>query len=642
MRGSLIRWCALAICLLHCLGCKTTSPTSVKQQNEADNGGLAASSEPVTPVANEPSRQAVTTLHSGSTLLDSPRETSSSIPPSVLLASYPVGATEANPESASDITIAEIADEPEEASGGIESEVHALPDPLTIDSDPAVGQDDATDYYRRETFDDDDSETPTVVETGVAKLSIAEAVRVALTGNKSIMVLGYVPQEQGTEISLERAVFDPVFEANVRGGKFDRQLANFIDSGGLVPANEQQSDFVGASDDNILSISKLMETGGVVELGLGTDYLFLTPPGTFVIQNPAWRSAINFRFIQPLMRGAGREVTTAPLRIAQAGRDQASHQFQSTINAILRDVRLAYWDWVLASREWNVRRDAVRQAMKTVENVEAALRLGESTDPDVQQARDQLHRFRIDAARSKNDFLQSRIELSRLMGIPGSRATFDLAADYPTLDVPSEREEGEATALLRPEIMARRAQIRAAEIEVRVACNNLRPDLGLRFDYAITGLEDRLDDSFDTTFDARYNDWLVQLDYRRAAGLRAEYALLRQARLRLARARAEQELEEHNILAEVGSSWENLQIQISTLQYARQRVDTAAEFVKGRDELYREGEGSLDQKVRAEQTLVDAQLAEVAAEIAVEQAIVDWEFATGQQSYVQFADDQPL
>lgn len=512
---------------------------------------------------------------------------------------------------------------------------------------------DATKEQQDSAPSDDDTDLPAPTsnnaatrpsDMGTQPLSVAEAVRVALSQNKLITVLGYVPQEVGTAISAERAIFDPVFEAGVRGGSFDRQYRNFINTGGFLPGGaafgdvSQDTDFFTGPDRNLMSISKMFETGAIVEAGVAADYIYDNPVGEVTFLNPAWGSALTLSITQPLGRDMGREVTTAPLRIARANQTIAGQDFQAAVNATLRDVQLAYWDWKLAQRNYRVTQDAVVTALKTVELEKDAVRLGEGTLPDLEQASDQWQQFRIDATIARNVMNKARITLVQLMGLPLSNISYDFAIDEPSMYADYDRTIGESTALSRPELQSTYAAIRAAEIEVRLAANALRPDIDLSVDYAVTGLERNLDDAVGTVFDNRFNDWIVQLEYRRAAGLRAECAELRRARLRLSRAIAERDEVQQGIMAEVARSWEDLMTSLETLRIQNERVETARAQVKGRDELYTEGEGTLDLKIRAEATLVDALLQQQAAEIAVQQATVNWRYVTAQQDFVQFVE----
>jgi outer membrane protein TolC len=470
-------------------------------------------------------------------------------------------------------------------------------------------------------------------------LSVSDAIHTALSGNKTIAVLGYIPQETGTFISTELSAFDPTVGLSVKGGKYDRQLSNFIDSGGAVPSNEQQTDFLSPRERNNLSISRLLESGGTVEAGFGTNYLFQDPVGGFVILNPSWRSSLNVGLTQPLGRGRGRSVTTAPLRIAQANQHRASHEFQAQVNAVVRDVQIAYWNYKVASREYEVRLAAVQRASVTLTQEQERLKLEEGSIPDVRQAEDQLLRFQAEAMLAKNRVIQSRITLAQAMGYSPSELDLTQATDEPTSEVNHDREYGEIAALSRPELLAAQAQLRAAEIQLSAARNNVRSDLDLRLDYAVTGLEGGLDDSIETILDNQYNDWIVGLDYKRAIGLRAACAEVRRARIQLSRTQAEREQLELNIFSDVARAWNELQTNREAAEIQSQRRKIAQELLDARVELFEEGESSLDLKVRAEATLLDAELAELASRVAVQQSIVRWEYATGQQYYIEFADN---
>ncbi len=53
-------------------------------------------------------------------------------------------------------------------------------------------------------------------------------------------------------------------------------------------------------------------------------------------------------------------------------------------------------------------------------------------------------------------------------------------------------------ALKQPEMLAQNASVRAAEIDVRRAKNDMQPDILARVDYSVNGLERTLDDSLST------------------------------------------------------------------------------------------------------------------------------------------------
>ncbi|WP_186775530.1 TolC family protein [Rubripirellula tenax] len=490
----------------------------------------------------------------------------------------------------------------------------------------------------------DTPEETTTAYVGSQPLPLAEAVRIALSQNKGIAVLGYLPQEIGTFVSTERSVFDPVFQADIRGGQFDQQNRNFINTGGLLPgglapgANEQRNDFLSGTDLNVLSITKMLESGGTVGAGVGMNYFYDTPVGDGTFLNPAWRSALNLSFEQPLGRGRGKNVTTAPLRIARANQSLASHEFQAIVNETLRDVQLAYWDWKRAQRDYEVTRDAVRTALETLELEKEAVRSGEGTLPDVEQASDQWQRFRIDEALALNDMKKARITLIQLMGLPLNDINYDFAIDEPAITTDVAREIGEVSAMARPEVLAAQANIRAVQLEVILAADTLRPDLNLRLDYQVTGLETGLDRAIETVSEHRFNNWIVQLEFTQAVGQRAACAALRRAQLKLARAIAEQDRVEQEIAAEVARTWEDVMTSAEQLRIQNERVATARSQVKGRNDLFAEGEGSLDLKIRAEASLVDALLKRQAAEVFVQQQIVRWQYVTGQQQYVQFVE----
>ena len=470
-------------------------------------------------------------------------------------------------------------------------------------------------------------------------ISVRDLVHMALADNKAIRVLGFAPMEASTFTSSEQAAFDPVFRAGVQGGVNDRQIANLINSGGAIGTgiNEQRSDFFGPSDNrNQMSISKYLETGGTVEAGFGTNYLNQNPVGGFVLVNPSWRSAVNLRFTQPLGRGRGKDVTTAPLKIAQMNHGVATHEFRAQVNELVRDTQLAYWNWKLSQRTYTVRQTAVSQADFSVRQAEKLLEFGEGTLPDVQQAQDQLHRYRIAARTAKNLMEQARIEVAEFVGLPADHAWFQTPVDEPVRFAKFDRQQGLSMAMTRPELMAAQARVRTAQLQTQIAHNGTRPDLNLQVDYSHTGLEDGLDDSLETLFTDDFDDWAVRLEFARSRGQRGERAQLSRARIRLAQIKADQERLSLQISTEVNRAYQAIMAAQEVVQMLAERVKIARQQVEGRSTLYREGEGSLDLKIRAESTYVEALLQELASKIELQRALVRWKYVTNQQDSIEF------
>ena len=474
-------------------------------------------------------------------------------------------------------------------------------------------------------------------------LSLAQLRELALANNKQIAVLGYAHRERATAIEQGRAAFDPEVGINAVGGKYDHQVRDLVQTLG-APAEAQQSDVFGAVDPNQVYLTERLTSGGRLTFGLATDYLNESPVGGLSTKNPSWDSALTLSIEQPLFKGRGRAVNTAPIAVARADTRQSFEAFQVEVHRLLYNVETAYWEAALDYRNLTFQQEVVARAGRTLEMARERLRLGQGSLLEVSQAEEQYELFRIQLLDAQNRMAVARNRLREIAGLPPYSRHPWVPSDSPSsAPVDIHWQTALASAMTRPELSAQRAAIQAAETKLMVAQNGTETDLSFQFDYAINGLERRLDDSLSTIGDTRYSDWTVGLVYRYPWGQRAEKALLRRQQLALCRERARFVELKHRIEHELAVAYENVTTHQRVLEGQRRRSDAAQQYLEATEELFVQGRVTMDHKLRAEARYASAILSANRAQIAYERTLVAWKLAGGTllQQSVSFVEPQP-
>jgi outer membrane protein TolC len=181
----------------------------------------------------------------------------------------------------------------------------------------------------------------------------------------------------------------------------------------------------------------------------------------------------------------------------------------------------------------------------------------------------------------------------------------------------------------RPEILAQQAAISAAQTNLFLQENGLAPDIDVGFDYAVTGLAERFDDSMDVVGDNDFNNWTLGLTWQRPFGRLVANANVRQARLALSREMAAMEEIEFEVMHELHQAYQRMITAQRVLEMHARRRAAAAQQLEARRELYLQRRSTLDLQVESEQRYVLALLAESAAMAEYQQALVEWRFASG-------------
>jgi outer membrane protein TolC len=476
----------------------------------------------------------------------------------------------------------------------------------------------AADPYRLGTFTEQGTITP-------------EEVRLlALRNNKDIAVVGLAPEVAEPLIDAESAVFDPVFNIALNGGRYNQQTSSQVQALGEDIPVLKTAFWLPNDRLNQTYFEKLFVTGGKLQAGLGQTYYNYSPAGDFVFINPAYQASFNATLEQPLFRGRGPAATTAPIRIAKANHEQSWYAFRATVNQVLRDAEAAYWDVYAAYQDDEVRDLSYRQAMETWEREQGRLQIGEGSVPDAALAEEQATAFHIARTDAENRLIAAQRNLRRLLGLaPGDPRPLVPATSPAEATVNLDWDHAASTALSRPEIAAQRAAVEAVEVEMARRLNGLQPDLSVQAIYTATGLDSDFGTAWATAGEFQYNSWTAGVVYKQPLGRRNDRALADRAAAALALESARLRQVEHEILHQLDGAFQNVQAMQRILELNRRRREAAALQLTARRELYLDNRASLRDQLDAEIRYASALYEESLATVNYQRALTDWNYARG-------------
>lgn len=350
--------------------------------------------------------------------------------------------------------------------------------------------------------------------------------------------------------------------------------------------------------------------------------------------NPAYTSDVEFSISHPLLRGAGRRINTASIRIAEYG-EQAS-QAGVKLEAIrqIAAADRAYWRLFQARRELEVRQQQYELANAQLERAQRRVNQELSAEIEVTRAQAGLaSRLEAIITAQRNLLLQQR-ELKRIINVP------DLTIDTETLVIPKTEPDPvqyafDTTMLCqqalsnRMEMLELELQLAADAANIAIARDQVLPLLSIDYTYRVNGLGDSLFDSYDTTVNNRFEDWEVGLNAeiplsneRARAGV-AGAILTRLQRLNTKAAR-EQAIRQEvlNAIDVINEGWQRILA-------ARQSVILNTRTLQAEQRAFDVGRGTSTDVLDAAANLAEAQSAEIRALAEYQIAQVDLAFATG-------------
>jgi len=322
------------------------------------------------------------------------------------------------------------------------------------------------------------------VVDGKLHLTLKDAVVLTLANNSNVRI---------TELNVETAKygvlrmhqpFDPFAQASFSTLRSTSPTFSQLSGAQTLSALNQITQ---------INYSQTFETGTNVQVGFSAAKL--SSNSSFNFLNPSLASSLNFQFTQPLLRSRWLFANRAPLMIARHNLRQSRANFEAQVSDAVLQVVTQYWGTVQARGNLEVARKSMEAAEASYQRDKRALELGALPPLDIYRSESQVASRRVQVIQGEYALKQAEDALRLTIG-----ADLDPYFRALDLDLTEKAEpEGElrnvdaSTALQqamdrRPEFEALR-QLRATDdISVRLAHNNLLPDLRLSGNYSSNGL----------------------------------------------------------------------------------------------------------------------------------------------------------
>src|SRR5216683_450956 len=319
---------------------------------------------------------------------------------------------------------------------------------------------------------------------GKLVLSLDDTIRLALSNNTDIRIDR--SQLEFAQNNLHRA-----------HGPFDSLVtSSFADNRSKSPTIAQTQ---GAPILNTLfqttrfGFAKTFQTGTNFQGSFSAGKL--STNSSLSTLNPSIATDLQFSVTQPLLRNFGLFPNRAPILIAQRNLKQADAFFQAEVNDIILRTVGNYWSVVLARESLVVQRKALDEAQKSYDHDKKALSLGALPPLDIYRSESQVASRRVGVIQAEYALKQTEDQFRQVIGAdldPAIRA-LDLQltdqpeplGELPVTDITTTLTRALAN---RPELEATRQQLTSDELSIRLAHNNLKPDLELSGFYSGNGV----------------------------------------------------------------------------------------------------------------------------------------------------------
>lgn len=491
-------------------------------------------------------------------------------------------------------------------------------------------------------------------EQEVWKLSLEEAMQIALTNNKVMRNIG--GQVQGPPDFIARnpelapTIYDPaIAESNPRFGPeaalsaFDAQLSSSVTWGKIDTPNNVSPSYafifpnVSRGDSGVFQakVSKVAATGGQFSLTHNAVYDLNNQPSR------GWPSDWNVNLVaevrQPLLQGAGVQFNRIAgpgatpgayngVMLARINTDIALADFEAAVRNLVSDVEVAYWELYFQYRSLDAviaGRDSALQTWRRIYTLYTNGAVGGEAEKEA-QAREQYYLFRSTAEQSLNNLYSIEAKLRYMMGLAATDGRLIRPLDEPTTaKVIFDWYESLNESLVRsPELREQKWLVKRRELELIASKNFLLPRVDAVGSYTWLGMGNRLDgrngwdqtslvaqdaNAYKTLVDGNYQEYQMGIQASMPIGFRREHAGVRNAQLSLAREKARLQEEELELSHQLAYAVRDLEANYVLSQTNFNRRIAAQRQVDAVAAAYDQGTITLDVLLKAQQSLAQAE-----------------------------------
>lgn len=479
----------------------------------------------------------------------------------------------------------------------------------------------------------------------VRRLSIDEAVALALEQNVNLQVDRIDPQVADVAISVARSGWTPTFFSNVQ----TRSQTN--------PTTDIFGGAASITNDNLTSqagVQHALPWGGANYTlfwntgRLETDNIY----STF---NPQLSSTLGFNYTQPLLRNFTIDATRQQVLVSRKNREISDVQLQQSVTATVRNVKNAYWDLVYAINNLAVQQQSLQLAQQSYRDNRARVEIGTMAPLDIVQAeaevaqREEAVILAEAAIRRQEDILRALI--SNPVDQPEFWNTRLEPSEQPNFaPIQINVDEAVRNALgSRTDLSVARKQLESNDIAIRYFRNQSMPDVNALVNYSAFGLAgtrlelspglnpevlSRSPRSFggalSDIFATDYPTWSLQLQVNYPIGASTAEANLARARLQDSQARKQLQANELQVATQIRDLARSVQTNAQRVEATRAARALAEKRLEAEQKRFTAGMTSAFFVTQAQRDLADARNRELRAIIDYLKSVIDFE--TGQQT----------
>jgi outer membrane protein len=480
----------------------------------------------------------------------------------------------------------------------------------------------------------------------VRRISIDDAVRLALEQNLGIQIQRLDPQIQDVGISQAKSFWAPQFSSN-----FSRQSQTQASTSALSGGAKSIDNGTMASS---VGVAQNLPWGAFYSANWNS--FRATTTNLFSQYSPQVGSNLNVQFSQPLLRNYGIDQIRQQVQNSKKVRELSDIQLEGVVNQTNRQVRNAYWDLSYALDNLKAQQESLKLAQQSLADNRKRVEIGTLAPIDIVQAQAEVASNEERVILAEAAIKRSQDNLRTLILDPGT-PEFWTVVFQPTDAAPFTEQAVDVDAAVRT-ALDRRSDLRSAknslersDIDIRYLRNQILPEVNAQATYisrgvggtqltpvdfdaittggVISGRQVIATRGFGSTlgdvFQSAYPDWTIGVQVNYPLGTNTAQANLARARLQYQQSQTQLKNLQMIVATQVRDAARNVQTNQKRVQSARASRELQEKKLEAEEKKLAAGMSQSFFVFQAQRDLSFARTAEIQAIADYNKSLVDFE-----------------
>jgi outer membrane protein TolC len=477
----------------------------------------------------------------------------------------------------------------------------------------------------------------------VRRISIDEAVKLAMEQNLGIRIQRFDPQIQDTGVFLARSAWAPAFTSTLSKNSNQSPNASLL-------SGTQASVTTGTFAAGASLAQQLPFHGANYTVNWNNSRFTSTDPSN--IFNPRLSSNVQAIFQQPLLRNFSIDQIRQQVAVSKKVRDLSDINLESVVTQTLRNVRNAYWDLSYAINNLKAQQESLALSKQSLKDNQKRVEIGTMAPIDIVQAQAEVANNESNVIVAEAAIKQAQDALRALILDPASPDVWNVVfepTDAPSFDArPIDLDAAVRNALdKRSDVRGAKNALEQSDINIKYYNNQIKPDVNAQVTYGavgiagtqavggrdpLTGLATPVEfvarsfgSALGDAFSNAYPQWAVGVQIGYPFGANTAHANLARVRLEYEQAQAQLKNMEMQVTTQVRSAARNVQSSQQLVQSARASRELQEKKLEAEEKKLAAGMSSPFFVVQAQRDLSLSRTVEIRAISDYNKALVDFE-----------------